>query len=283
MMRYPGFVTLGIALVLAMFPAAADTPRIVRTFLIEAPADFSLGDETSLQLLRSFPVKALGSLDDAKLRIGGTSWFKLELEQPTGGPRQSEVLRLNTAIHNKTEALLLESGRVIDRLEAGSTVPTKRQRHSSLHLTLPLSAWKTEQAEVFIAISTAQVTPLRPRIVPELQLQSEDRATLALYFAYLGALAILVIIQIAIFLRLKDPAARDYLLVSLCLLLLLFTQSGDFRMIWDGFIGTFHLSEARHQIRILHGILCLLAFGSFFSFSTVVPWLHRLLKVGVVT
>ena len=118
MMRYPGFVTLGIALVLAMFPAAADTPRIVRTFLIEAPADFSLRDETSLQLLRSFPVKALGSVDDAKLQVGRTTWFKLELEQPAGGHRRSNVLRLNTAIHHKAEALLLESGRMLDRFEA---------------------------------------------------------------------------------------------------------------------------------------------------------------------
>ena len=280
-MKYPSLVAFGVVLLLGIIPAAGETPRIARSFLIEVPADFSLQDDTSHQRLQSFPVTPLRSLDDAKLRMGGTTWFKLELEQPAGGLRQDQVLRLNTAIHNRAEALLLENGRVIDRFEAGSAVPAERQRHSSAHLTLPLSTWKTERAEVLIAIKTAQATPLRPRIIADRELQTEDRATLALYFAYLGALAVLVIVQGAIFLHLKDRASRDYSLVSICLLVLLFTQSGDFKIIWDGFIGTFHLSDVRHPIRIIHGILCLLAFGSFFSFSTVAPWLHRLLQAGI--
>jgi signal transduction histidine kinase len=170
---------------------------------------------------------------------------------------------------------------MLDRFEAGYSVPAERRRHSSTNLTLPLTAWKTEQAEVLIGITTGTLTPLRPRLVSELQLHSEDMVSIAMHFSYLGSLAILLIIQAAILLRLRDPAARDYLLVSVCLLLLLFTQTSDFSVIWDGYIGTFHLAEARHHLRILHGIFSLMAFRSFFPFSTVVPSLDRTIRYGI--
>ena len=280
-MRLPALIALGLVLVLATHSAAADAPRIARSFLIEAPADFSLRDENALQALRSFPVKALGSLDDARPRVGRTSWYKLELEQPAGGARHSHVLRLNTVIHPNAEALLLEGSRTLDRVEAGYSIPAERRQSGSMNLSLPLAAWKTEQAEVIIGIATGTLTPLRARLVSTQQLQLDDEAGIAIHFSYFGSLAILLIIQGAIFLRLRDLAARDYLLVSVCLLLLIFTQTSDFMVLWDGHIGTFHLTEIRHQLRILHGIFSLMAFRSFFPFSTVVPRLDRVLRHGI--
>jgi len=280
-MRYPGFVALGLALLLTIPPVAADAPRIGRSFLIEAPADFSLRDENALQALRSFPVKALGSLDDARPRVGRNSWFKLELDQPAGAAQRSHVLRLNTAMHPNAEALLLEGGRTLERVEAGYSIPAERRQSGSMNLTLPLAAWKTEQAEVFIRISARTLTPLRARLVSEQQLYVDDKAGTAIHFTYLGSLAILLIIQAAIFLRLGDTAARDYLLVSVCLLLLIFTQTSDFMVLWDGRIGTFHLAEIRHHLRILHGIVSLMAFRSFFPFSTVAPRLDRVMRHGI--
>jgi two-component system, sensor histidine kinase LadS len=281
-MRYLSFVALGLALMLAMVPAAADSPRITRTLLIEAPADFAPQDEAALQRLRSFQASPVVSLDDPSPGVGKTTWYKLELEQGTHYHPEGEVLRIIAAAHDRVEGLLIENGRLLSRTVAGFTIPATERQHHATHLVVPLEGWRTARAEVYISINTGALIPLRPAILSERDLRIESDTALVVSFSYVGGVVVLLLIQGAMYLHFRDRAARDYMLVSLGFLLLLLTQNGYFDLIWAGHLGSFHLGDWRHHMRLVNCIVGLMAFGSFFEFSAVEPRMHRFLRGSTI-
>lgn len=273
---------LGLALVLAKVPAAADSPRIARTHLIETPTDYVLQDEAALPRLKSFATSPVASVDDPSPGVGRTTWYKLELEQGTRARPEGEVLRIMAAAHNRVEGFLIENGRLISRTAAGFTVPAAERQHHATNLVIPLEGWRAARAEIYLRVTTGQLVPLRPVILSERELRIESDTALVVSFSYFGGVVVLLLIQGAMYLHFRDRAARDYMLVSLGFLVLLLTHSGFFDLICAGHLGSFHLGEWRHHMRLVNCILGLMAFGSFFDFSTVAPRLHQVLRGSTI-
>ncbi len=265
-----------------MVPAAADSPRIARTLLIETPADFALRGEAALPRLKSFAAHPVASVDDPSPGVGKTTWYKLELEQTTHAHPEGDVLRIIAAAHNHVEGLLIENGRLISRTAAGFTIPAAERQHHATHLVIPLEGWRSARSEVYLSVTTGQLVPLLPAILSERDLRVESDTALVVSFSYFGGVVVLLLIQGAMYLHFRDRAARDYMLVSLGFLVLLLTQNGFFDLIWASHLGSFYLGDWRHHMRLVNCIFGLMAFGSFFEFCTVAPRLHRFLRGSTI-
>ncbi len=96
-------------------------------------------------------------------RLGRLTWYKLELEQDRSSPSPNTSLRLLSAAHDRIEARLVESGRLVGSDGAGFKEPANRRKGHAINLILPLNEWRTERAAVYVGVLTHQTIPVGPR------------------------------------------------------------------------------------------------------------------------
>jgi signal transduction histidine kinase len=276
------FPALALTLVLAIVPTLQGGPRITRTLLIEAPQDFSLEEVDNLERIETFPSKPVDSIDSPGPRLGRLTWYKFELEQDVSSLSPNTSLRLLSAAHDRIEARLLESGRLIRSDGAGFKEPANRRRGHAINLTLPLNEWRTERAAVYVGVLTHQTIPVSPAILTEDELRAESDVTNRLTFVYFGGALVLLLVQGALFLHFRDPATRDYAFFSIGLIAIALAQSGLFDYYLGGSLAGFYLGDWRYHIRLLNCILGVRALGTYFALREKIPSWQRVLDLSVV-
>jgi 7TM diverse intracellular signalling len=121
----------------------------------------------------------------------------------------------------------------------------------------------------------------RPAIFTESELRAESDATNRLTFVYFGGALVLLLVQAALFLHLRDPAARDYAFFSIGLITIALAQSGILDYYLGGSFAGFYLGDRRYHIRLLNCILGIRSLGTYFALREHTPSWQRVLNWSV--
>ncbi len=260
--------------------AVRAAPRITESLVVDAPPDFVLKDGEDLRRLASFPSSPIASIDNHGGPLDRPRWFKLRLERGDSDPVDDLWLRMAASTQRHAEAHLTANGRLLAEARAGFRLPPEQRVHPTVRLLLPLSSWKTTEAVVYVQSDASYRLPLNPALLTSIEVEKEGDLTLSLMLSYVSGVFFLLIVQIVLYLHFREPAGRDYILVTLSFLLLAFARSGYFDLHFGGYLGGFFLSEWGSPIRLLPCPLVIRAFASFFNFKECAPWLHRTLKTS---
>lgn len=249
-----------------------DAPRIEQVFVL--PGDPGASGSPATGGI------ALEQWRDLKVPLGQEQWLRLELSRLPDDHDGHEDWWLVVPAGNlrDAEAELRIDGRVIARARAGYTVPREQKSTPSTALALPLQDWTQGRAQVLLRCVPCYSTIDQPRIMDQAELWSWASTSLVIFSVYLGAVALLLIIQTLLYLHFRENAARDYAIFAAGLLIGSLIRTGYWDHALGGALHGFLLGDWREYVKVLNAWLGLRCICSFYDLTTNAPALARTIK-----
>ena len=186
---------------------------ILQSFVVAVPSDFQFSSPTQVAQLRGFPLREVNSIDEAKTPLNEVMWYKLVIKVPQADSDEFAWLNLRAAHLKEASAYLISESGVVREASAGFGAPERiRFGMPDLILNIPLTIGAT--AEVFIRSVPVSPFPMRPAVLKLNEILREVTLGTGFIWLYFGGALFLVLFQSIWWFHLRDPASRDYIILS---------------------------------------------------------------------
>jgi signal transduction histidine kinase len=268
-------------------PAAAPPPpepssnRVVATWIVRAPADFSPESPGAIARWAEFPAQSIKSVDATRHPIAEAVWYQLRLKL-AGDARPADLwLRISALHQRRTEAYLIRDGGVRAVARAGYAVPTgaRDTTGAGFDLALPLAGVAAgSECDVWLRVE-ARVAPIfTPEIVDSAQLKSGAVMSWSVSLVYYSGVFFLSLVQVVLLVHFRDRVSLDYVLFSLGMCVGAVARLGHFDALFSERLGGFLLGDFLLYVRLVNTVLGLRMLMSYFDLARTVPWAHRTAK-----
>lgn len=268
-----------LLLTLALFSAGAlagraqapDAPQIVRVTLLPGDPAGPAGAGAGLEL---------ATWSDLKVELGREHWLRLELARHSrsAGPHEDWWLVVPAGNLREIDAELRVDGRTVARSRAGYAVPRAEKSTPTTALALPLHDWAGGRAEVILRAVPCYSNLDHPRLMSQAELWRWGELSLLVFAAYVGAVALLLIIQTLLYWHFNEKAARDYAIFAAGLLIGSLIRTGYWDHAFGGSLPGFLLGDWREYVKVLNAWLGLRCICSFYDLTTRAPILARIIN-----
>jgi signal transduction histidine kinase len=283
-LRRTGLPRLQTALLLlctGLLPFAGAAPstqagKILQSFVVAVPGEFQFSSPAQVTELRGFPLRAVNSIDDTEAPLREVTWFKLVIQLTPTDSDELAFLSLNASHLREASAYLIDASGVVREASAGCRESTGiRFNLSELILDLPRTTGAT--AEVFVRIVPITPFPLRPAILRLGEVLHEVTYETSFIWLYFGGALFLILFQCVWWFQLRDPASRDYILLSIGMMVANSARYGFINRV-NGDQLDFYAAEWLPHIKVLNTILALRFHLTFYNLTATIPLGARVLQ-----
>jgi len=270
------FVLCAGLLVLTRTASPAQTGHIQHSFVVEAPADFRLSAPDKLTQLRSFPLRPVRSIDAANAPLHAVTWYKLTINLPQTASEDLVYLFLRAAHQRELTAYLVGEGGLVREASSGFRLAAGFDYGlSDLTLNLPRTVGPT--ADVYIRSVPVSPFPMTPAVLRLEEIQGKANVTTGFIWLYYGGALFLVLFQSIWWYHLRDPASRDYVMLSIGMMLSSLARYG----IVDRAVALpfgVSLSDWLPHLMLLNTLLAMRLHLSFYDLAKTLPGAARILR-----
>lgn len=269
------FILLLTAVAQAATVTTSDEVTISGPFALEAKTEAWIATQSAKIFLPSASPRSPLVSD-----VPVSCWRRYDLDAPLAKRGQQLWFTIGT-LDRRTEAFLVVDNHVIESAAAGYAVPITQRTVPVQDLALPLTTWHGGSASVYVRYSTALPPLARPKIRETAAVVAAHNSGLAFDFSYFGAFAMLLIVRCGLFLFHRDRATRDYVLLTIGLMIGVVARAGYWDVYLAPQLGTpFLLGDFRFLIRIINSVLAWRTVNSFFDFRRTLPRLDRTMRIA---
>ncbi len=275
--RRTGFPGLQAALLLfctGLLPFAGavpspETANILQSFVVAVPSEFQLSSPAQVAQLRGFPLRAVTSIDEANAPLHEVTWYKLVIRVPQADAEELAWFYLRATHLREASAYLINESGVVRETAAGFRDSEGfRFGLSDLILNIPLTMGAT--ADVFIRSIPVSPFPMTPGVLKLSEIHREVTITTGFIWLYFGGALFLVLFQSIWWFHLRDPASRDYVILSIGMIVGSLARYGIVDRATGHPFG-FYLSEWLPHLMLLNTILALRLHLSFYNLTSTIP------------
>lgn len=280
--RCLGWVLIALC-ALAALGRAAPKGSTSATIAIKGPFDPAPAAQTWVsELAGQSPVAALPQPSFTPSGVEEQiSWQRFDLSSPDGRPGSDLWFVTNASVDRRLDAFLFVDDQLIDSTAAGYSVPIEYRKIAVSKLALSLSKWTSGKASVYLRYHAPLPRAVFPKIQTTDEVLGEYARQVGLDFAYFGAFGLIMVMRAILFASFRDAASRDYLLLSIGLMLGVVSRAGY----WDLYLAQqFHTpltGDFRFLIRTVNCILILRSLNSYFDLRRTAPGTARLIRFSI--
>ncbi len=274
------------ALAATELPAAPPPPeaagnRVVATWIVRAPADFSPESPRAWARWTEFPSRSIKSIDSARHPMADAVWYQLRLQLAPEARPSDLWLRMSALHQRRTEVYLMREGGVRAVARAGYAVPTRARDPlgAGFDLALPLAEVPAGATVDVLVRVEARVAPIfTPEIVDLAQLKSGAVVSWSVSLVYYAGVFFLSLVQVVLLVHFRDRVSLDYVLFSFGMCVGAVARLGHFDALFSERLGGFLLGDCLVYVRLVNTVLGLRMLMSYFDLARTVPWAHRAAK-----
>ena len=253
------------------------------------------GSEPSFEMEYYVDTKGTLSLEEVRtLKRQGTGFQAIDIQKANFGYRE-DVYWLTTTISNPTDhnakrileipypgidhlqVYVLKKGVVTKQLTMGDRVPFAERPIDYAGFAVPLLIGAGDDIELFIRVETSGTLSLSMDLMAPAPFFSKANTMSLVLGLYFGAVLIMLVYNLILFVYLKDISYFNYVAFHFFLFILQFSLNGlGFQYLWPDFpdVNRFIIPLSMN----LAGIFVITFFMSFIRTRELVPTIHHYLK-----